>query len=35
VPTEGAGSVRAAKSRFKELVVECIRAGLPPKELQL
>jgi hypothetical protein len=35
VPTEGAGTVRAAKSRFKELVVECIRAGLPPKELQL
>lgn len=35
VPTEGAGVVRAKKAQFKELVVECIRAGQPPKELQL
>ena len=35
IPLEGAGSVRAKKAQFKDQVAECIRAGTPPKELQL
>ena len=35
VPSEGAGVVRAAKTKFKELVAECIRAGKPPCEVAL
>lgn len=35
IPVEGAGTVRAAKTKFKDQVAECIRAGLPPREIQL